>query len=112
MAKFMNEACAAGGVRPSESLLFVCKIYEAVLLHIVFPTGHQEIISLGDTVDDVDLPPGFTAVSLDIREVDHSRRNFNLTLSINNASSLDDGEIKCDDSTSKKEAVARCPIIG
>ena len=108
----MNKACAAGGVRPSDSLLFMCKIYEAVLLRIVLPSGDQEIISLGDTAADVVLPHGFTAVSLNITEIDGHRRNLSLTLSIDNASQLDGGEIKCDNTTSLKEAVARCPIIG
>ena len=103
----MNEACAAGDVGPSDSLLFMCKIYEAVLWRIVLPTGELES---RDTT--VVLLPGFTIVSLNITEIDGHRRNFSLTLSIDNASQLDGGEIKCDNTTSLKEAVARCPIIG
>ena len=101
MAKFKNEACEAGGVKPYDSLLFSCKTYEAVLLRVVFPSRQQEIISLGDTVADVDLPTGYTVVSLDITEIDNSKRNFNLTLSIDNASRLKGGYITCDDTTEK-----------
>ena len=110
MANFLNEACATGGVKPSDPLLFTCEVYETVLLRVVLPTGDQEIISAGDNVADVALPTGFTAESLDITEIDDSTRNFNLIISIDSASFLKGGEIKCDDTTSRKEAMARCPI--
>ena len=76
----------------------------------MLPSGDQEIVSLGDTTVDLHLPPGFTAVSLDITEIFDFRRNFNLTISIANASLLDDGEIRCDDTTGNKIAQATCPI--
>ena len=110
VAYFTNEACVTDGVRPSDPLLFTCKVYGVVLLRVVLPTGEMEIISVGDTADDVALPTGFTAVSLDIGEVDDSIRNFNLTLSIDSASRLEGGNITCDDTTPKKVAEARCPI--
>ena len=110
MANFTNKACFTGGVKPTDSLYFNCKIYGAVLLRVVLPTGDQEIISVGDTAADVVLPLGFTAVSLDIKEIDDSRRNFNLELFIARASLLEDGEIICDDTTPRKEAKAECPI--
>ena len=110
MAKFTNEACESGGVSPTDQLTFNCNVDGAVILRIVFPTGDQEIISLGDTTDDVVLPPGFTAVSLDITEIDVSRRNFSLTLSIDHAFYLKGGSITCDDSTSRKIAMAGCQI--
>ena len=110
MAYFTNEACVTGGVRPSDPLVFTCKVYGVVLLRVVLPTGDQEIISVGDTADDVALPAGFTAVSLDITEIDDSTRNFNLTLSIDSASRLEGGNITCDNTTQKKVATARCPI--
>ena len=78
----------------------------------MFPTGDQEIISVRDTTDDVILPTGFTTVDLDITEIDASTRNFKLTLSMDSASLLNGGEIKCDDTTSRKEAKANCPVIG
>ena len=109
MAKFTNEACNTGGVKPYDSLLFYCKIYEAVLLRVILPSGQQEIISLGDSAADVDLPTGYTVVSLDIKEIDNSNRNFNLTLSIDNASRLKGGFIRCDD-TADKGAEVRCLI--
>lgn len=76
----------------------------------MFPNGDQEIISVGDTAVDVDLPLGFNVVFLDIKELDDSRRNFNLTLSIDRASYLDNGYITCDDTTSRKRYKDICPI--
>ena len=110
MANFVNEECVTSGVEASDPLLFTCKIYVTSLLRVVLPTGDQEIISVGDTVADVDLPTGFTAVSLYIREIDDSRRNFHLNISIANASLLNDGNITCDDTTPSKRAMAGCPI--
>ena len=85
MARFINAACATGGVNPTDPLLFTCAIYGAVLLRVVLPSGDREIISIGDTAADITLPTGFTAVSLNITEIDDSRRNFNITISIANA---------------------------
>ena len=96
-------------MKPSDPLLFNCEVNGTVLLRVVLPTG-QEIISVGDAVADVDLPTGFTAVSLDITEIDDFTRNFNLTLSIDRASRLGNGEIICDDTTSVNKAMAGCPI--
>ena len=110
MANFTNKACATGGVEQSDPLLFTCKIYGAVLLRVMLPTGDQEIISLGDTAADVALPAGFTAVSLYITEIAEATRNFNLTLSIDKASRLEGGNITCDDTTSSKTAMAICPL--
>ena len=95
-------------MKQTDTLLFTCEVYEAVLLRVVLPTGDQEIISVGDTVTDVALPTGFTAVSLDITEIDDSTRNFNLTLSIDRASHLKGGNIKCDDTTPTNIAMAGC----
>ena len=112
MANFLTEACTTGGVGPSDPLLFTCEVNGVILLRVMLPTGDQEIISLGDTAADVDLPTGFTAESLDITEIDGSTRNFNLTLSIDSAYHLAGGEIICDDTTPSNKANATCPIIG
>ena len=109
MAHFSNNTCTPDGANPADPLLFTCKVYEAVLLRVVLPTGDQEIISVGDTAADVALPTGLTAESLDIKEIDDFSRTFTLTLFISNASLLNDGEIMCDDTTSKKRAMAGCP---
>ena len=93
MATFRNESCEAGGVKPSYPLLFICKIYGAFLLRIQLPNDEQEIMSLGDKVDDIILQTGFTAVSLDIAEIDQFTRNFSLTISIDRASRLEGGNI-------------------
>ena len=97
-------------MKPSDPLLFICEIYAAVLLRLVLPTGDQEIISIGDTAADIALPPGFTAVSLDVTEIDDFTRNFHLTLSIASSSRLEGGNITCDDTTTRKEAEAGCLI--
>ena len=110
VARFINESCAAGGINPTDPLLFTCELYGAVLLRVILPSGDQEIVSIGDSAADVEMPHGFTAVSLDIIEIDNSLRNFSLSLSIANASLLDGGEITCDDTTQKKTAKAGCPI--
>ena len=98
-------------MKPFEPLLFTCEVNGAALLRVTLPTGDQESISIGDTAADVALPAGFTAVALDITEVDESTRNFKLTLSIDSASLLNSDEITCDDSMGK-EAKAKCPVIG
>ena len=110
MASFTNEACATGGVNPTDPLLFTCTLNGAILLRLVLPTGDQEILSVGDTADDVTLPIGFTAVSLNITEIDESTRNFNLSIFIANASLLGGDEITCDDTTSTNAVKAGCPI--
>ena len=109
-AGFANESCTTGGVRPTDPLLFTCQLYGAVLLRVLLPSGDQEIVSLGDTFADIHLPSGFTAVSLDITEVDNFRRNFNLTIFIANATLLNGGEITCDNTTLKNRASAGCLI--
>ena len=109
MANFINEACATGGVKPSEPLLFNCEVNETVLLRVVLPTG-QEIISVGDTAESVNLPTGFTAEFLNITEIDDSTRNFNLTLSIDRAFRLEGGTITCDNTTSLNRAMDECLI--
>ena len=97
-------------MKESDPLLFTCKIYATVSLRVLLPTGDQEIISIGDTTANVDLPTGFTSVSLDIIEIDESRRNIHLTLSIDNASRLKSGNITCDNTSSSKSAEAGCPL--
>ena len=109
VAHFSNNTCTPDGANPADPLLFTCKVYEVVLLRVVLPTGDQEIISVGDTATDVALPDGFTVESLDIKEIDDFSRNFTLTLFITNASLLNDGGIMCDDTTTKKQAMAGCP---
>ena len=112
MASFTNEACAMGGVKPTEPLLFTCEVNGVILLRVLLPTGEQENVTVGDTADDIFLPTGFTAVFLNITEIEGTTRNINLIISIANASLLGGGEITCDDTTSKNRANASCPIIG
>ena len=111
-AKFTNESCEADGVKPTDPLLFICKIYEAFLLRVQIPSNEipQEIISFGDGVEDITLPTGFTAVSVDIAKIDMFTSNFSLTISIDRASRLEGGNITCDDTTTRKRAIAGCEI--
>ena len=78
----------------------------------MLPTGDTEPISLGDTVNIVNenLPAGFKAVSLNISQLDNSIRNIFLTVSVSNASLLDGGEIRCDDTTRRNAVMAGCLI--
>ena len=110
MAYFTNSLCETGGVQPTDRLLFTCNVDNTVLLRVVLPTGYQEIISIGDSFGDVNLPSGFNAVFLDIVEIDDSRRNFTLVLSIDKASRLEGGEIICDNTTSQNGVRKGCPI--
>ena len=82
------------------------------LLELVLPSGEQETITVGDEVDHIPLPAGFTAVSLDVTEIFGSIRNFVLTLSIASASLLAGGEIRCDDGTGNITAKAGCILVG
>ena len=54
-----------------------CEVYGAVLLRVVLPTGDQEVVAVPDTTADVALPAGFTAVSLNIIEIDESTKTLN-----------------------------------
>ena len=113
VAYFNDSRCAAGGVCPTDPLLFTCELNGVFLLRVKLPTGDQEVTSVGDTATDVVLPTGFTAKVLNIR-VDEMKRNFFLTLSIANASLLNGGEMICDDTNLKDIVVvmAGCPLLG
>ena len=112
MAYFNDSRCTAGGVCATDPLFFTCKLNEIAVLQVVFPTGEAEFISLGDTAVHVAFPAGVTAVVLNITETSADRRNIALTLYITNASILDCGEIRCDDTTGKSVVMAGCPVRG
>ena len=107
MAGFRNEQCTNGGVEPTESLLFTCKLNGVVLLRVLLPNGYQELASIGDNAHAFTLPRGFTTMSLNITEIDESTRNISVSIFIESASLLNGGEIRCDD-TSLSMASARC----
>ena len=109
-AYFHDMRCKECGVYSTDPLFFTCELSKVFLLHVALPSGDHEQISLGDTTADVDLPPGFTAVSLDIRETSDLERNISLTLSIASASLLAGGEIRCDDTTPDNVVRAGCPL--
>ena len=110
MASFNDSRCVAGGVCSTDPLLFTCELKGVVVLRVVFPNGYYEHFSVYDTIAGTVLPIGFNAVSLNITEIDESTRNFFLTLSIVNASFLEGGMIKCDDTTPRNVAEAGCPF--
>ena len=110
VASFSDARCTAGGVCPNDPLVFTCEFNNVYILRVILPTGQQEIISLGDTAHGISLPAGFTADSLVISAGDDFSRNFFLTLSIENASLLNGGQITCDDTTPNNVAMARCPL--
>ena len=111
VANFSDARCTAGGVSPDDPLVFTCEISNAVYLRIDLPACYQDYISIGDTVDRLDVPAGFTAESLVITEIDDTTRNFSLTLSIANASLLNGGQITCCE-TSQNMVMAGCPLAG
>ena len=100
----------------TDPLIFTCELSYAVVLRVVLPNNeshnYHESVSIGDTYESVNLSAGFTAVSLNISQNDAYTRNISLELSITNASFLNGGEIKCDDTTSTNEVMAGCPVCG
>ena len=113
VASFHDVRCTAGGVCPNDPLVFTCEVNDSILLRILLPNGGQEVVSIGDTASDVSLPAGFTADLLVITETDELTRNISLTLSIENASLLNGGQITCDDANNIiTVAMAECPLAG
>ena len=111
MANFSDARCALGGVCPNDPLVFTCELNDVALLQLTLPTGYNEFVSVGDMADDVSLPAGFTAHSLVVEEIDEAARSIVLILSILNATLLNGGEIKCDD-TANIVAMAGCLLAG
>ena len=111
MASFNDSRCESGGVDPTDPLLFTCELNEVPILQIVVPTGNYEYVSIGDTTATIHLPSGFIAVSLNMSAVSENTRNISVTLLIVNASLLDGGVIRCDD-TWENVVFAGCPLAG
>ena len=112
MAGFNDSRCVAGGVCPTDPLLFTCELNEVFLLRVVLPTGDQEVTSVGDDAADVRLPAGFFANVLNITNTYDPTRNFFLVLTIVNATLLNGGEMRCDDTTQGSAIMAGCPLLG
>ena len=111
VASFSDARCTAGGVCPNDPLVFTCEV-NSFLMRILLPNGDQEVASLGDTASDIYISAGFTVDAFNITPVDTFKSNYTLTLSIENASLLNGGQITCDDTTTLSRAMARCPLIG
>ena len=111
MASFNDSRCVAGGVCSTDPLLFTCGLIGVPFIRVTLPTGYFEYISLGDTLASINLPAGLTAEFLNITEINKSKRNIVLTLSIASASLLEGGELRCDD-TVGNVVMAGCPLRG
>ena len=109
MANFTDGRCEADGVCPNDPLLFTCEVNETVVLRVTLPDSTTQTLSPDDDFVPID---GITLVSLDISVVMDVTRNYNLTLSIANASVLAGGEIRCDTSGDTIVATAGCPVLG
>ena len=112
VASFSDTRCTAGGVCPNDPLVFTCEVNDASSLRVILPTGEQDVVSVGNISLNLHLPAGFTIDNLFIAEMDTLKRNFSLTLSIENASLLNGGQITCDDTTTRSTAMAGCPLAG
>ena len=114
LARLDGLGCEDNCVNSTDPLLFTCELSNVILLRVVFPNGYREPIAYEDTIHTVELPVGFSAVSLNISEkaIDEYKRNFSLTLSIANVSLLNGGEIVCDDTTSLNNVTAVCRLCG
>ena len=111
VASFSDARCTAGGVCPNDPLVYTCEV-NSYLMRIILPSGVQEVASIGDTESDILFPSaGFNVYTFNVTPVDIFRRNYTPTLSIENASLLNGGQIICDD-TENIVANARCPLIG
>ena len=111
MASFNDSRCVAGGVCPTDPLLFTCELNGVFLLRVMLPNGVQENIAVGDTAATIALLAGFTAEVLNITIINDDTKNISLTLSIAHASLLDGGEMRCDD-TIHVMVMAGCPLLG
>ena len=109
MARFNDSRCVAGGVCPTDPLLFTCELNEVILLRVVLPNGFHENVALGDTAANIALPDGLTAVFLNITETNDFKRNIVLTLFLASASLLEGGELGCYDSLGNG-VMAGCPL--
>ena len=112
MASFNDPRCMATDecVYSTDPLFFTCKLNDVPLLRVVFPNGHREHFSVGTNITTKQLPAGFIVTSLNVSEI--KVRNISLTLSIANASLLESGVIRCDDTTPNNKVMAGCQVCG
>ena len=112
LASFNDTRCINDCANSTDPLLFTCELKNVPFLKFLLPNGDQDSISVNSTTEQIhSLSPGFTAVSLNVSEIDKLTRNISLTLSIANASLLNGREIICTD-TLKNEVMAGCPVCG
>ena len=113
LTRLDGSKCEDNCVYSTDPLLFTCELIGVILLQVKFPNGYTEPVSDGDTIQSVELPAGFSAVSLNIFKNKYTR-NITLKLVIVNASLLDGGEIICDDAISQSgnNVTAGCRLCG
>ena len=113
LTRLDGSKCEDNCVYSTDPLLFTCELNRVAHLRFKFPNGYHESVGIGDILQSVALPAGFSAVSLNILENKYTI-NITLKLLIANASLLDGGEIICDDSIpeSGNKVTAGCRLCG
>ena len=113
LTRLDGSKCEDNCVYSTDPLLFTCELIGVFILRVKFPNGDFEPVGVGDTLQSVAPPAGFSAVSLNILK---NKYTFNITLKlvIVNASLLDGKEIICDDSIpeSGNKVTAGCRLCG
>ena len=112
LTRLDGSKCEDNCVYSTDPLLFTCELNRVALLRVLFPNGYHEPVGIGDTIQSVTLPAGFSAVSLN--KINTYTYNINLKFLIANASLLDGGKIICDDSIpeSGNNLTAGCQLCG
>ena len=115
-ASFNDTRCTDGsGVCPTDPLLFTCRGTELSALQVTVPTdgGGDENLVLSSTNTVVGVPPpGITVVATNATQNSLSSYDYEISLSIQNASLLYGGPILCDGGTPAGQAMASCSLIG
>ena len=113
LTRLDGSKCEDNCVYSTDPLLFTCELNGVFLLRVKFPNGYSEPVGDGSTIQSVELPAGFSAVSLNISKNKYTS-NITQKFLIANASLLDGGEIICDDSIreSGNNVTAGCRLCG
>ena len=98
-------------VCPTDPLLFTCIVSDSPIVDITvtFPSGDEIDLTVENMITG-DLPDGVHVKSHNVT-IDGTF-NYVLTLSIESASLLNGGEIRCDTNAIDNDDIARCPVAG